>query len=57
VLITHPEKPYFSKQHKIVKLQFVQYYSSVAEGALQGFRRRRLVLKRFVDGAEAPPFL
>jgi bifunctional non-homologous end joining protein LigD len=56
VQITHPEKPYFSKQHKIVKLEVVQYYLSVAEGALQGIRNRPIVLKRFVDGAEAPPF-
>jgi len=56
VQITHPEKPYFSKQHKIVKLEVVQYYLSVAEGALQGIRDRPIVLKRFVDGAEAPPF-
>ncbi len=56
VQVTHPEKLYFSKQQKIMKLQVVQYYLSVAEGALQGIRARPIVLKRFVDGAEAAPF-
>lgn len=56
VTITHPEKPYFSKQAKLSKLDIVQYYLSVADGALLGVRGRPLVLKRFVNGAEAPPF-
>jgi len=56
VTITHPDKPYFSKQVKLSKLDIVQYYLSVAGGALLGIRGRPLVLKRFVDGAEAPPF-
>ncbi|HEX2671584.1 MAG TPA: DNA polymerase domain-containing protein, partial [Polyangiaceae bacterium] len=54
--ITHPGKPYFSKQVKLTKLDIVRYYLSVAEGALLGIRERPLVLKRFVNGAEAPPF-
>jgi len=56
VVVTHPEKPYFSKQAQLTKLDVVKYYLSVAEGALAGIRDRPLVLKRFVDGAEAPPF-
>jgi bifunctional non-homologous end joining protein LigD len=54
--ITHPDKPYFRKQVKLTKLDIVRYYLSVAEGALLGIRERPLVLKRFVNGAEAPPF-
>jgi DNA ligase D-like protein (predicted polymerase) len=54
--ITHPGKPYFSKQVRLTKLDIVRYYLSVAEGALLGIRERPIVLKRFVNGAEAPPF-
>jgi bifunctional non-homologous end joining protein LigD len=54
--ITHPGKPYFSKQVRLTKLDIVRYYLSVAEGALLGIRDRPIVLKRFVNGAEAPPF-
>ena len=54
--ITHPAKLYFSKQVKLTKLDIVRYYLSVADGALLGIRERPLVLKRFVNGAEAPPF-
>ncbi len=56
VTITHPGKPYFTKQVRLTKLDIVRYYSSVAEGALLGIRERPIVLKRFVNGAEAPPF-
>ena len=56
VTITHPGKPYFSKQVRLTKLDVVRYYLSVAEGALLGIRDRPIVLKRFVNGAEAPPF-
>jgi len=48
--VTHPDKPYFSKQTKLSKLDLVRYYLSVALGALAGIRDRPLVLKRFVDG-------
>src|SRR3954464_11130133 len=54
--ITHPEKLYFTKQCKISKLQLVEYYARVAAGALGGIANRPIVLKRFVDGAEAAPF-
>ncbi|MET0791296.1 MAG: DNA polymerase domain-containing protein [Polyangiaceae bacterium] len=56
VAITHPGKPYFSRQVRLTKLDIVRYYLSVAEGALLGVRERPIVLKRFVNGAEAPPF-
>jgi bifunctional non-homologous end joining protein LigD len=55
VRITHPDKIYFS-QARISKLDLVRYYSSVAPGALVGIRDRPIVLKRFVNGAEAPAF-
>ena len=56
VRVTHPDKPYFSKQTKLSKLDLVRYYLSVAPGALAGIRDRPIVLKRFVDGAEGEPF-
>jgi bifunctional non-homologous end joining protein LigD len=56
VRVTHPEKPYFSKEIKLSKLDLVRYYLSVAPGALTGIRDRPLVLKRFVDGAEGEAF-
>ena len=56
VRVTHPDKPYFSRQLKLSKLDLVQYYLSVAPGALAGIRDRPIVLKRFVDGAEAEAF-
>src|SRR6266550_7084110 len=56
VQVTHPDKPYFSKEAKLSKLDLVRYYLSVAPGALAGIQDRPIVLKRFVDGAEAPAF-
>jgi bifunctional non-homologous end joining protein LigD len=56
VAITHPSKPYFSRETKLTKLDVVRYYLDVAEGALGGIRDRPIVLKRFVDGAEGEPF-
>jgi DNA ligase D-like protein (predicted polymerase) len=56
VRITHPGKPYFSREAKLSKLDLVRYYLSVAPGALLGIRDRPLVLKRFVDGAEHEAF-
>ncbi|MFZ0274501.1 MAG: non-homologous end-joining DNA ligase [Acidobacteriaceae bacterium] len=56
VRITHPEKLYFSRQVQLTKLDLVRYYLAVAPGALQGIRDRPLVLKRFVNGAEAEAF-
>ena len=56
VRVTHPDKPYFSKQTKVLKIDLVRYYLSVAPGALAGIRDRPIVLKRFVDGAEGQAF-
>ena len=56
VRITHPGKPYFSREVRLSKLDLVRYYLSVADGALGGVRDRPLVLKRFVNGAEGEAF-
>jgi len=56
VRVTHPGKPYFWKQLELSKLDIVRYYLAVADGALRPIRDRPIVLKRFVNGAEAPPF-
>jgi len=56
VRISHPDKPYFSRQVKLSKLDVVRYYLSVADGAVAGVRDRPNMLKRFVDGAEREPF-
>jgi DNA ligase D-like protein (predicted polymerase) len=56
VRVTNPDKPYFSLQTKLSKLELVRYYLSVAPGALAGIRDRPIVLKRFVNGAEGEAF-
>jgi bifunctional non-homologous end joining protein LigD len=56
VRVTNPDKPYFSLQTKLSKLDLVRYYLSIAPGALAGIRDRPIVLKRFVDGAEGQAF-
>ncbi|HVY36524.1 MAG TPA: DNA polymerase domain-containing protein [Polyangia bacterium] len=56
VRISHPAKPYFSREAKLSKLDIVRYYLAVAPGALRGIRDRPIVLKRFVDGAEGEAF-
>jgi len=56
VRISHPDKLYFSKEIKLSKLELVQYYLSVASGALAAIRDRPIVLKRFVNGAEGGAF-
>src|SRR5688500_12284854 len=56
VRVTHPDKPYFTVQTKLSKLDLVRYYLSIAPGALAGIRDRPIVLKRFVDGAEGEAF-
>ncbi|HXK33169.1 MAG TPA: DNA polymerase domain-containing protein [Dehalococcoidia bacterium] len=55
VTVTNPEKLYFADA-AITKLDLVQYYIAVAEGALRGVYRRPMVLKRYVDGADGEPF-
>lgn len=56
VQITNPDKPYFSRDVKLTKLQVVRYYLDVADGAVRGVRDRPNMLKRFVNGAEKEPF-
>jgi bifunctional non-homologous end joining protein LigD len=55
VTITNPDKLYFS-QAQISKLDLVQYYLSVAPGAIAAIRNRPIVLKRFVNGADGESF-
>ena len=52
VRITNPDKPYFSRDVKLSKLDVVNYYLSVASGAVDGIRDMPSMLKRFVDGAD-----
>jgi bifunctional non-homologous end joining protein LigD len=56
IQITHPDKLYFSKAVVLTKLELVQYYLSVAPGAVLGVRNRPVVLKRFVNGADGEAF-
>jgi DNA ligase D-like protein (predicted polymerase) len=55
VTISNPSKLYF-RDAGITKLELVQYYLSVADGAILGVRDRPMALKRFVDGADGDPF-
>ncbi len=56
VRISHPGKLYFSRDVQLTKLDLVRYFLAVAPGALTGIQDRPIVLKRFVNGAEAEPF-
>jgi len=56
VRVTNPDKPYFSREAKLTKIEIVRYYLAIADGAVAGIRDRPVVLKRFVDGAEGQPF-
>ena len=55
VTISNPKKVYFPKAG-YTKIDIVNYFLAVAEGALVGVRDRPMVLKRFVNGAEGEPF-
>ena len=55
VTITNPQKVYFAAAG-ITKLDLVRYYLAVAEGALRGVAGRPMVLKRYVNGADAQAF-
>ncbi|MBA3459361.1 MAG: DNA polymerase domain-containing protein [Deltaproteobacteria bacterium] len=55
VTISNPHKIYF-RELGITKLELVQYYLAVAEGALRGVARRPMIMKRFVNGIEEEPF-
>jgi bifunctional non-homologous end joining protein LigD len=55
VTISNPNKPYFPDAG-ITKLDLVNYYVAVADGALLGVRDRPMALKRFVDGITGEAF-
>jgi bifunctional non-homologous end joining protein LigD len=55
VTVSNPHKVYFPERG-YTKLQLVEYYLAVADGALQGAGGRPMALKRFVDGAAGQPF-
>src|SRR6202789_2065673 len=56
VRISSPSKPYFTRGVQLTKLDIVRYFLAVAPGAVRGIVDRPVVLKRFVNGAEAQPF-
>jgi DNA ligase D-like protein (predicted polymerase) len=55
VTITNPDKVFFPRTGH-TKLDLVNYYLSVADGALRGVAGRPMALKRFVNGADSAPF-
>jgi DNA ligase D-like protein (predicted polymerase) len=55
VRVSNPGKVWFPRTGH-TKLDVVRYYLAVADGALRGVRGRPVVLKRFVNGVEAPFF-
>ncbi len=55
VSVSNPEKVYFPKTG-YTKIDMVNYYLAVADGALRGAGGRPMALKRFVNGAEGEPF-
>jgi DNA ligase D-like protein (predicted polymerase) len=55
IAVSNPDKVYFPKTG-YTKLDLVQYYLAVADGALRGAGGRPMALKRFVDGAEGEAF-
>jgi bifunctional non-homologous end joining protein LigD len=55
VVITNPDKVFFPRTGH-TKLDLVNYYLAVADGALRGARGRPMAMKRFVNGAEGVPF-
>jgi bifunctional non-homologous end joining protein LigD len=55
VLITKPDKVFFPKTGH-TKLDLVNYYLAVADGAIRGVAGRPMALKRFVNGADSEPF-
>ncbi|KQX05871.1 MULTISPECIES: non-homologous end-joining DNA ligase [unclassified Leifsonia] len=55
VRISHPDKIVFPEPG-LTKLDLVQYYLDVADGALRGAADRPMVLKRFVKGIDKEAF-
>ena len=56
VRVSNPDKLYFTRDVQLSKLDLVNYFLSVAGGALNGIADRPIVLKRFVNGADGEPF-
>src|ERR1700678_3507991 len=55
VEVTHPDKVIFPDQDGRAghtKLELIQYYLAVADGALRGVAGRSMILKRFVKGID-----
>jgi bifunctional non-homologous end joining protein LigD len=55
VTISNPGKVFFADAG-ITKMDLVNYYLAVADGAVLGVRDRPMALKRFVDGADGEAF-
>src|SRR4051812_37982391 len=55
VTITNPDKPLFPAVG-LTKLDLVEYYLAVSEGALRGVVGRPMILKRFVKGIDQEAF-
>ena len=55
VTISNPGKVFFADAG-ITKMDLVNYYRAVADGAVMGVRDRPMALKRFVDGAAGQAF-
>src|SRR5689334_9564378 len=55
VTITNPDKVFFPRTGH-TKMDVVNYYLAVADGAIRGVDGRPMALKRFVNGAESEPF-
>ena len=55
VRVSNPDKVFFSARGE-TKLDLVEYYLAVGDGALRGVRSRPTVMKRFPDGAEGEFF-
>jgi len=55
VQVTNPDKVFFPKRG-VTKLEMVEYYLSVSEGALAGCRDRPVILHRYPNGVEGDDF-
>jgi bifunctional non-homologous end joining protein LigD len=55
VTITNPDKIFYARTGH-TKMDLVQYYLAVADGAIRGVRARPMALKRFVNGAQGEAF-
>jgi len=51
VAVTHPDKVIFP-QPRVTKLDLINYYLAVADGAVRGVQDRPMILKRFVKGID-----